>query len=78
MSRISTTAEVKHDAIYPDSQKGYIRLFYIPTEYEVKYNMDEELTIRFQATDEDGLLWYNVDGDIRSYLYLQVSFLKWR
>ncbi|KAF6037745.1 hypothetical protein EB796_003952 [Bugula neritina] len=63
--------EVKHDAIYPDSQKGYIRLFYIPTEYEVKYNMDEELTIRFQATDEDGLLWYNVDGDIRSYLYLQ-------
>lgn len=63
---------VVHDALFPNEGNGYIRLVYVPTQYDKINNRFEEMTIRFSATNPNGLLWYNMDDDVRSYMYLEV------
>lgn len=69
----SLTEAEKHHAIYPPGGDGYVRIFYLPTEFDVSGYHDEQMTIKFETGRRDGLLWYNQDGDIRSYIYLKVS-----
>ncbi|XP_067933212.1 uncharacterized protein [Watersipora subatra] len=58
-------------AVYPETGTGYIRLFYIPEEFKGTGSGSEEMFLKFLASDDDGLLWYNKDGFVGSYVYLQ-------
>lgn len=73
LTAILSLTDFHNKAFYPESGGGYIRLFYIPDEFSVKSTGDEELLIEFLTSVGDGLLWYNMDGDIRSFVYLQVA-----
>ena len=69
------TETVKHHALYPTGGGGYIRIFYLPPNFDVNGYHSEDMTIRFQTGRRDGLLWYNQDGEVRSYVYMRVSSL---